>query len=113
MMKIYEPVIDEKTGNIKIETELTPEEIKQLLAGAIMMLLAQGVAPKSLAHHFMPPQEEEENPLAPAPQEATKEEEKIVAAESPPADIKTLEELTDEEQKTFLNAVDPRYLPRA
>ena len=55
-MKLYE-IVHEKDGSIKVVTELTPDDINAMLELALMGLLHQGIAPRSIAHHFMPPEQ--------------------------------------------------------
>lgn len=61
-MKLYDMVQNED-GTVKVETELTPEEMRALLQLGVMACIQNGVMVASLAHHFgggTPIQEEQE-----------------------------------------------------
>lgn len=105
MIKIYEPVIDQETGKIKIETELDPAEIKHLLGLAIMLCLQQGIAPTSIAHHFGGGEEVEKVVEAGTSLDS--------AASTPNVEVKTPDQLTEQQQLDFLKAVDPKSIPQA
>lgn len=85
-LKLYDPVFDEKTGNVSIQTELTPDEIRALLSFAILQCVAHGMIPKSLAPFFKGQIEE--------PEAKTAEEEKA-------------------QQLSFLDQFDVKDLPQA
>jgi len=48
-MKLYEIERHPETGNVKVETELTPEEMKALLNIGLIACLQQGVMIASIA----------------------------------------------------------------
>lgn len=64
-MKLYELDIQED-GKVKVQTELTPQDMKILLSFGMVSMLNQGLMVASLAHHFppgdLPDDDEEENP---------------------------------------------------
>ena len=123
-MKLYDPVVDPVTGNIKIETELTPEEIRALLGTALVFCISHGMAPNSLTHHFLPGGEL--HYIASAEDPSTGEQVKTPVEETPqvvnpaiePAGqpsgpkVRTIEQLTKEEQEQFLKQVDPTRIPQ-
>lgn len=59
-MKLYNVVIDEKTGNVTINTELTPQDMEIMLSVGFLTLVQQGMMVKSLSKYFQ--QQLEENP---------------------------------------------------
>jgi len=71
-MKLYD-VVRKEDGSIHVVTELTPDDINAMLELALMGLLHQGIAPRSIAHHFFPPDEVNDKLNAEA-DKATKED---------------------------------------
>ncbi len=50
-MKLWEVTTNED-GSVKLETELTPDEVKGMLQLAVMTCIQQGIMVKSLIGHF-------------------------------------------------------------
>lgn len=50
-MKLWEVLINED-GSVKLETELTPDEVKGMLQLAVMTCIQQGIMVKGLIKHF-------------------------------------------------------------
>lgn len=55
-MKLYE-LEQQQDGSVKVETELTPEDMKILLTIGLMGCLQQGVMVASLIHHYKQPED--------------------------------------------------------
>jgi len=58
-IKLYDLAI-QPDGSVKVITELKPEEMQFMLEIALNILVAHGVVPNSLVHHFEGDEENQE-----------------------------------------------------